>query len=755
MRDKEKIKFLERENELLNSIIQGASDSIYAKDLEGRYITINEAGATILGFTVDGVIGKRDDELMGEFAESILARDRLLFRTGENVVYESKIVKDGRTKHFWTSKSPLRGSKGEVIGLIGVSRDISDVKEVEGKYKFIFENAPIAFWEEDFSEVARYFNELRKNGVIDIRAFFSENPNEVNKCVELVQVLDVNRATLEMNGAESKDVFLSQLHQNFTPDSENIFLDEFEALFNGETTFRAEGSFVNQQGKVLDVIFTLSVLPGYEESLSMVVVSVLDLTDSRRLVSELSSIKHRYQSIVEAQSEMICRINPDGKIQFRNLAFIKFFGFKDKQEKTRFSSLFPPAEIDKCQKELAKLSASKPNTVFELRNYDVGGLLVWQEWSVTAFYGNSGILLGYQAVGSDVTTRKMAQEALAASEARWRSIFEHADDLIITFNTDGYILSINDYKGLPPKLKLAGRKIGEVLTAADAAKALSLLHTVSLNAGPLKTEMDLDISRNGKKTTFGIALSPITHGKRVISIICIARDITETKRLEKQTKEALIEGQEKERTRVSQELHDGLGQLFTAIKLNLQQIRVNADVGAQDPLIESVDTLETNIGIAFNEVRNISRNLMPDVLRQFGLKPAVEDLVNSWNAASGPLISLEMIDMEIRFSNDLEKALFRICQELINNSARHANCANIFVQFINHGASLVLIVEDDGVGFDVLKQHAGFGLQNINSRVLVFEGTVETDSSPGKGTVTTIEIPLNFTTEYDQSSNSR
>ena len=76
------------------------------------------------------------------------------------------------------------------------------------------------------------------------------------------------------------------------------------------------------------------------------------------------------------------------------------------------------------------------------------------------------------------------------------------------------------------------------------------------------------------------------------------------------------------------------------------------------------------------------------------------------------------------------------------------------LELINHESSLVLTVEDDGIGFDTTQHNRGFGLQNIQSRVAVFEGTVETDSSPGKGTVTTIEIPLDTTTEYDSSSNS-
>lgn len=741
VRLEERVKLLQRENELLNSIIQGASDSVYAKDLDGRYITINETGAGYFGKTIDEIIGKTDLELLGELGNEIALRDAELFLTGKPITYETNMVGDA-VRYFRTSKSPLTDSNGRIIGLIGISREVTNTKVAENKYRFIFDHAPIAFWEEDFSQVKQYLDKRKAEGVTDFQAFFEANPEEIEKCIDLIKILNVNKTTLVMNAVDDKEPLLRKVHRNFTTESEKIFIEEFVALANGATEFKTEGTFVNKKGDLLDVIFSLNVLPGYEDTLSLVLVSAMDVTYTKQMASELSNIKHRYQSIVEAQTEMICRLNPNGKVLFKNMAFNRFFEFKQQDESGRFVMLFPPEELETCEKKLKSLSAADPHVVCELRNYDENSNLVWQEWSVTGFFGSSGILLGYQAVGTDITARKMAQEALAASEARWRSVFNHADDLILTLNTDGYILSINDYSGIPKDRRWAGKTIEEVLPFESATRLRNLLYNVVINAGPVKTEVDLDLVGNGERTTFGVALSPITHGKRVISVICIARDITEMKKLEKQTKEALIEGQEKERMRVSQELHDGLGQLFTAIKLNVQQIRTNIDLNNNQVLAEGFELLESNIAVAFNEVKNISRNLMPDVLWQFGLKPAVEDLVDKWNSTSDINVSLQMVEMDHRFSNDLEKALFRVCQELINNAIRHGKGSNIYVQFINHENSLMLMVEDDGVGFDENAKSSGFGLHNIRSRVEVFEGTVEIDSSPGQGTVTTIEIPL-------------
>jgi PAS domain S-box-containing protein len=423
------------------------------------------------------------------------------------------------------------------------------------------------------------------------------------------------------------------------------------------------------------------------------------------------------------------------------MAFKRFFGFKDIGRGMLFCTLFPASQLEQSQKNLKSLTASNTTRTWEYRNFDSSGQMVWQEWSITAFYGMSGVLLGYQAVGTDVTARKLAQEGLEASEARWRSVIENADDIIMTLNSQGYIISVNKNDDLPKDIKWTGKTLEEVMLPDNVPKAMKILKKVFDTGKPLKTEIRLK-QKPGGFSTYGLVLSPIFSGKRVITVICIARNISETKEFEKQNREALIQGQENERTRISQELHDGLGQLFTAIKLNLQSLKSELDPMSSESVLERVQILEDNVAVAFGEVKNISRNLMPDVLRQFGLKPAVQDLLTTWDATKDVRVSVEFIDMEHRFSAEIEKAFFRMCQELVNNAIRHGKPSNIFVQLINYGKSIVLMVEDDGAGFDTDKTFKGFGLRNIKSRVDVFEGTVDIDSAPSKGTVTTIEIPL-------------
>lgn len=736
----ERLRQLEDQNRLLSSIIQGAADSIYAKDLQGRYISINPTGAHYLNRTVEEVLGKTDLELLGEEGKQIMEFDAELFRTGKNIQYARRYQLKDAVHFFSTNKSPLFDGSGKVVGLIGVSRDVTETKDTEEKYRFIFENSPISFWEEDFSEVKLRLDELKASGITDLRSYFLKDQAALNDCIGRIRVLNVNQRTLDLNGVSDKKALSSSLIRNFTPESEGIFVEEFVALANGRTEFEAQGSLVNTSGDILEVLFKLNVMPGHENDLSLVIISVVDVSEKKKLSGELNSLRNRYQSILEAQKEMICRSDPNGRIIFKNLAFIQFFGFKDTEENGRFVLLFPPDEIEKCRKAMADLSATEPTTTIELRNYDEHGTLVWHQWLLTGFFSLSGTLLGFQAVGADVTDRKMAQEALAASEARWRSVIDNADDIIMTVNSDGQIISVNEKRTGPRKAKWVGKTIAEIMPQEEANHAIGVFNDVFATGNPVKSEFKIFSSDGSGLQTYSVSLSPIYFSTRVLTVICIARNVTELKKLERQTKAALIEGQERERMRVSQELHDGLGQLFTAIKLNLQKMRADLEKNTSVNL-KDIEHLENNVGIAFAEVKNISRNLMPDVLWQFGLGPAIEDLVEKWNSLGELKIELELVDMDHRFSEELEKALFRMCQELLNNSIRHGHPTQIFVQLINHEDSIMLMVEDDGRGFDPTSVTKGFGMSNIRSRAEVFDGTVDIDSAPGKGTVATIEIP--------------
>lgn len=204
---------------------------------------------------------------------------------------------------------------------------------------------------------------------------------------------------------------------------------------------------------------------------------------------------------------------------------------------------------------------------------------------------------------------------------------------------------------------------------------------------------------------------------------------------------ASVEAQEEERKRISKDLHDGVGQQLSALKMQMQmlankeEIRTG-EIGAQ------VDQLVQLTSKSAEEVREISHQMMPRALRELGLKDALEDMLNHSLANSELNYEFEHYNVEGRYPENIEIGLFRICQELVNNVIKHASAENVSIQLIKNGSFLVLIVEDDGRGFSAENKGRGRGLLNIASRVRTVQGTVNFEPSNNSGTTATIRIKL-------------
>ena len=215
----------------------------------------------------------------------------------------------------------------------------------------------------------------------------------------------------------------------------------------------------------------------------------------------------------------------------------------------------------------------------------------------------------------------------------------------------------------------------------------------------------------------------------------ISRPVEENEMLSLQSKAALIKGQEEERIRLSKDIHDGAGPLLTSIKLQLSALKI--EEAEKEKLKQVID--ET-----IHEMRRISHNLMPPVLLDFGVGPAIKNLVEDLSKS---------LPCEIVFIDDLRKsstklnkeinvALYRIAQEALNNAVKHAQAKNIKISLTEFPDKVCLYVSDDGIGFPVsIKDITGKGLHNMRERVLLLNGEIFINSD-GSGTVIEVEMPL-------------
>lgn len=257
-------------------------------------------------------------------------------------------------------------------------------------------------------------------------------------------------------------------------------------------------------------------------------------------------------------------------------------------------------------------------------------------------------------------------------------------------------------------------------------------------------------SRKGAPFPVHLSLNPLRlHSTRAVCLI--ASDLSEMKRAEQELRASseqlrnlaahLLSVREEERTRISREVHDELGQALTAVKMDLAWLarRLPRGNGQMLERISSTGQLADSI---IQSIRRISTELRPAVL-DLGLAAAVEWQVQEFQARSGIQCKVRVLTREVVASN-ASTAMFRICQETLTNVARHANATRAEVVLQKQRDRLVLLIHDNGRGFDQADPSLpkSLGLLGMRERAAIVGGEVNISSAPGKGTTVTAWIPL-------------
>ena len=197
---------------------------------------------------------------------------------------------------------------------------------------------------------------------------------------------------------------------------------------------------------------------------------------------------------------------------------------------------------------------------------------------------------------------------------------------------------------------------------------------------------------------------------------------------------ALIDGEEQERKRLAQELHDGLVGSVTGIKMNVERL-------GRDSENEEWKAVAGQLDGTIAELRQTARNLAPVALLKTGLSKAIADFCQSIQTEKVP-VHCYVSGLESIGDKNIQSSVFRIVQELVVNAVRHAEASKIILQCTFENGLLLIEAEDNGKGFDVKNTPVNMGLNNIRSRVKYLNGIVEIDSRPNEGTIITIECKL-------------
>ncbi|MCG7852015.1 MAG: PAS domain-containing protein, partial [Methanosarcinaceae archaeon] len=371
--------------------------------------------------------------------------------------------------------------------------------------------------------------------------------------------------------------------------------------------------------------------------------------------------------------------------------------------------------------------------------------------------GDAVLMIGNH---ENITERKQLEEGLRKSEQFLASLFESAQDGISVLKPDLTIHHVNKVMNewYKKNLPLEGKKCFEVYRNADKpcnpCPSLRCLKSGS-------TEKDVVPGFPGSSVEWIELFSyPIKDQSldKVTGVVEYARNITEQKQTQerlmkyhkdlKKLSSQLINVQEAERRRISQELHDEIGQALTAISINLatycNELQSDTPSSDRERLTEAIELVNGML----DQVQEMSLNLRPPMLDDLGLTSALRWHVTAWAKRQDINAQFKAVGIKRRPNPEIETAIYRIVQEALTNISKHAKANNVGVYFKQKKSTHEIIIEDDGVGFDVETvaqrppEEHGIGLLGMRERALVLGGLTKIDSQSGMGTRITVSIPL-------------
>jgi|GEM_PF-1939175 len=356
-----------------------------------------------------------------------------------------------------------------------------------------------------------------------------------------------------------------------------------------------------------------------------------------------------------------------------------------------------------------------------------------------------------------IADRKRAEMALRESEERYRELFENARDAIYVHDLEGDYIRVNraaETLSGYNREEIVGHNFEEFVAVEGFRFGRKTFYARLAEQGETAFEVDV-IAKDGRRVPVEVRSRAIYENGVMVGVQGTARDITERKLAQDALQtfsRQLIEAQEDERRRISRELHDQIGQILTAIKMNLHSVQEVRRVSEISCYVK--DNLEA-VDEALRLVRDLSLDLRPPVLDDFGLVTALCWYVDRYTKRTGLEVDviIKLPDRKQRFSRDVETACFRVAQEALTNVVRHAQASQITLQLVKDGSVLLLSITDDGAGFDPERlrkrapRAATLGLIGMQERAHAAGGTIEIDSAISHGT----EVRLKFDFESIRS----
>lgn len=575
-------------------------------------------------------------------------------------------------------------------------------------------------------------------------------------------ILEANLRAGTLLGINRKELIGGPLARFVASDDQDIFYRHCQDVLKTGTSQGCEVRLQKNVGACSYVY--LKSLAGHDETgqIAHWRTALLDNTKRRRAEEELRGSEARLRAILDNSPGMVFLKDPEGRYLHVNREFERAFHMTCKQIVGKTDEAIFVAEEAAAFRvhDLKVLQAGVPLEFEEVATHDDGPhtSLV----SKFPLYDREGKPYALCGISTDITDRKRMEETLRQSEERYRSIFENAVEGIFQTTVDGKYVAVN-----PALARMYGYDSPEdmIATITDIASQLYV--------DPGRRDEFIQLIQLTKEVTGFEALVYRKDGSFIwiSENVRIRRDqagvfagyegtvdnITERKLANERLRATLEEvrllsgrlatAQEEERTRIARELHDELGVGLTCLKIDLSRLHTmaseGAGAGASKKADDKIRSMIEQIDMTIASVQRLVTELRPAVLDDLGLVAAIEWQCQDFQKRTGiPCTCVTSAD-DIAMERERATAIFRICQEALTNTVRHANATAVTIKLEARNESLRLVVADNGVGIPDTKisNRQSLGLLGMRERVALFRGDITIQSMPGTGTTVTVCLP--------------
>ena len=719
----EKLKESEEKYRLL---FQNSPDSIAQLDKDGKLISVNPAFAKGFGTNVKELLGKR----LVEVTSGKVFSDR--FKTIHKVLGEGKShifvdEREGRSYHNIVTPFKIPGSEDTVQV---ISRDITDGIQMQK-----------ALQEE------KAFNECMLKSLPDMLLVINPKGEISHASDDFAQIAGVELDELMGKSLNQVVRDLSLL----TPEMAGIVAARMRQRVNkGDTITSAEVELLSGTGEKVPCIYSASGIRHPDGKVLGAVAIIKDITEQKRSEKKIRVSEAKYRSLAEDLNDGYM-VTQDGKIVFANANGAKIcgYGLEEVMGKPFELFLLPPAQYVLTERYQRKLAGKTEPSQYETEIVRKDGTLVPVELSIgiIQYEGRPAAAVLIR----DITKRKLAETNLLESERRYRGIFEAAEGGIGIIDNDGILRDVN------PNMtrmfgyshdELNGRYAKDLFHPECRDDLDRLIHQIELENK--ESFESMGVRKDGLSFPFEVRGARLVY-RNQSAFLGILTDITAHKLAEEELRDSreqlrnlathIQSVREEERTVIAREIHDDLGQALTALKMDVSWIgkRIPKD---QQTIIEKTQTVSRLIDMTIRTVQRVATKLRPGLLDDLGLTAAIEWQAEEFQRRTGIECDLSLDPEDIVLDEERSTAIFRIFQETLTNVVRHASATKLWVSLKENGRTLELEVRDNGKGItdEQICSSRSFGLIGIRERVHPWEGEVNINGVPGKGTTVAVCI---------------